>query len=122
LGELKQLLNLEPPKINLNMFDNMNLDDGPSGAKPVKKLSTKQRRFQAMLKSRAADMHRDKNPKSLLDHQMESIENTMMAKKLQGLSRGQKRRLEKKIGKFASKRLLEDKGREVREEMAQVKK
>ena len=43
LEELKQLLNLEKPKINLSMFDNLNLQ-GADTPKKLKK-SGKKRRF-----------------------------------------------------------------------------
>lgn len=87
-----------------------------------KKLSVKQRRFQSLLRARPENTARDLNPKSLLDHQIESIESGMSKKSLEVLSRGQKRRLEKRIGKFASKRSLEEKGRKVEEEIAQLRR
>ena len=70
LDELKQMLNLEPPKIDLDSFMKM----GADGQKlKKKKMSTKQRRFKKLLQERNLNMQLDKNPKTLIDKQVESI-------------------------------------------------
>ena len=49
---------------------------------------------------------------------MASIESQMRPEVLKTISRGQKKRLEKKVSAFASKQALEERGRKHREEMA----
>ena len=53
---------------------------------------------------------------------MAFIENQMKPEVLSTISRGQKKRLGKKVNAFASKQALEERGRKVRDEMAQQSK
>ena len=115
MDELKQLLNLEPPKIDLRMFESgMSL----TGEKPQKKkkLSVKQRNFRKLLQERHVNTQRDLNPKSLLDHQIESINKSMKKEKLEAMSKGQKKRLSSKVHKFASKKSLVEKLQKMQQE------
>ena len=69
-------MNLVPPSIDLNMFErglSMSGEEGGSKARK-KRLSKKQRGFQALLRERHQNMQRDPSPKTLLDRQMASIE------------------------------------------------
>lgn len=67
-------------------------------------------------------MELEKNPKDLLKHQMESIETNFNKESITQMSRGQKKRLEKKIGQFASKKMIEEKGKKLHDEIEQIKK
>jgi hypothetical protein len=121
LDELKQLLNLAPPTIDINMFERgMSMSGGEGAEKPKKKrLSKKQKGFQALLRGRHQNTQRDHSPKTLLDRQIAGIESQMKPEVLATISRGQKKRLEKKVSRFASKKALEERGQKVREELAQ---
>lgn len=69
-------MNLAPPTIDLKMFErglSMSGDEGAVKARK-KRLSKKQRGFQALLRERHQNLQRDPSPKSLLDRQMASIE------------------------------------------------
>ena len=50
---------------------------------------------------------------------MSSIEQQMKPDVLKSISRGQKKRLQNKVNRFASKRALEEKGKKVHDELAQ---
>ena len=101
--ELKQLLNLEPPKINLSAFDKMGISANKEKIKS-KKLSVKRRRTMKLREIYAKSNVLDENPKTLLDKQVESIQKVVSNKEQTlSLSRGQKKRLKNKVNKFASK-------------------
>ena len=68
------------------MFDSLSL--GGENRQKKKKLSTKQRAYQSLIKEKEISMQLEKNPKSLLDRQLESIEETMHAGKVRSLSKG----------------------------------
>lgn len=108
------MLNLEPPKIDLDSFMKM----GADGQKlKKKKLSTKQRRFKKLLQERNQNMQLDQNPKTLLDKQMESISQGLKTDELKKLSRGQKKRLMNKVKQFSSKQALGDKFKKHNEQL-----
>ena len=93
IDELKQLLNLEPPKINLNMFDSLKLSGAQKPAK-MKKLSVKQRKFKELLQNKHINMQRDQNPQDVV--QKHDVSSSLSTSNLKLLSRGQKKRLERK--------------------------
>jgi hypothetical protein len=111
--KLKNLLNLAPPQID-NAMDVETDSDGEMGSKTIsnplksgrgrnKLINQKMKRL-ARLK--AYTPVRDENPKSLTDKQMEGVKNFADKGKL---SRGQRKRLEKKT-KFINKTIIEEKG------------
>ena len=99
---------------------------GLSGSKEKikkKKLSVKRRRTIALREIYAKSNVLDKNPKTLLDKQVESIQKVVNNKeKVLCLSRGQKKRLKSKVSKFASKQFLHEKNKEMSEEIDAEKK
>ena len=101
--ELKSLLKLD---IGQELMDLENQDEKATVKK--KKLSSKKRRYLKLLQS---NPQREENPKDLAQRQIESAKKMMK----EALSRGQRRRLKKKE-KFVNKKLIEDKGRLLRDQ------
>ena len=78
LDDLKQLLHLEAPKINLSVFDKMNIDDEAAKQKRRrKKLSGNQKMYQDYIKERDTNVQLNKNPKDLFERQAEGIQEEM---------------------------------------------
>lgn len=88
-----------------------------------KKLSVKRRRTMKLREIYAKSNVLDKNPKTLVDKQVESIQKAVNNKeKVLCLSRGQKKRLKNKVSKFASKQFLHEKNKETFEKIEAEKK
>ena len=70
----------------------------------MKKLSVKQRKFKELLQNKHINMQRDQNPQDVV--QKHDVSSSLSTSNLKLLSRGQKKRLERKAQKFASKAAL----------------
>lgn len=117
LDELKQLLKLEPPKIDLSLFDSaLHVTGSGEEKKKVKKPGAKQRATYRLLRDHEKTMRIVKNPKTIVQRLSDQIKAGMKPDKVAAMSRGQAKRLEKKIAKFASKNALDLRGRQMREE------
>ena len=90
--------------------------NGGLESKPKHKLKSKQRRTLQLLKS---NPQRDQAPKLMADRQIDQAKSLLDSRKV--LSRGQRKRLDKKQ-RFISQRLLEERSKKDEEAIASTKR
>ena len=101
------------------MFENGLSIGEKQKSKKQKKLSVKQKKYQKLLDDKQINMQRNKNPLDLIGHQGDSIDNLIEKEKLSTLSRGQRKRLEKKVTTFQGKKFMLEKSQKMKLELKQ---